>query len=117
VGGRCGSKEMVRKAPIVIDEPAAEVLRSRETIHLGDEVEHDVLIEGVFKTNGACKLKLLGENKIVSGKIADPALDRPNNVYTKALNEAAVLHVIGKPTLRGGKIHKLFITHAERKTR
>jgi hypothetical protein len=103
------------REPIIIDEPAAEVLRSREPIRLGDEIEYDVLIEGVFKTNGACKVKLLNENKIVSGKIADPALDRPNNVYTKALNEAEVLHVIAKPTLKDGKIHKLFITHAERK--
>jgi hypothetical protein len=30
-------------------------------------------IEGVFKTNGACKVRILNTNKIASGKIADPA--------------------------------------------
>jgi hypothetical protein len=105
-----------KASPTIIDEPIAEVLRSREPIQLGDEIEYDVLIEGVFKTNGACKVKILGENQIVSGKIVDPSLDKPNNVYTKALHEAQALHVIAKPTLRDGKIHKLFITHAEPKS-
>jgi hypothetical protein len=101
-----------RKDPIIIDEPSAQVLRSREPLELGDDVEYDVAIEGVFKTNGSCRVRLLNNNKIVPGKIADPALDKPNNVYTRALNEGGTLHVIAKPTLKHGKIHTLFITAA-----
>jgi hypothetical protein len=103
-----------RKDPIVIDEPSAEVLRSHEPLTLGDEVKYDVSIEGVFKTNGACRVRLLNNNKVVAGKIADPALEKPNNVYTKALNEGGTLHVIAKPTLKRGQIHTLFITGASR---
>ncbi|MGB7101563.1 MAG: hypothetical protein WBD95_22700 [Xanthobacteraceae bacterium] len=103
-----------RKDPIIIDEPSAEVLRSHEPLKLGDGVEYDMSIEGVFKTNGACRVKILKTNKIVAGKIADPALDKPNNVYTKALNEGGMLHVVAKPTLKGGQIHTLFITQASR---
>jgi hypothetical protein len=97
----------------IIDEPAAEVLRSPDKLRLGHAVEYDVRIHGVFKTNGACKIELIGQRRIVSGKIADPALEQPGNVYTKALNEGAVLHVVAQPITKDGKLHKLFITSAE----
>jgi hypothetical protein len=100
------------KDPIVIDEPSAEVLRSHEPLKLGDDVEYDVAIEGVFKTNGACRVRLLNNNKIVSGKISDPALEEPNNIYTRALNEGGTLHVKAKPTLKHGQIRTLYITEA-----
>jgi hypothetical protein len=103
------------KEPLVIDEPSAEVLRSREPLKLGEDGEYDVQIDGVFKTNGACKIKILGTNSIVSGKISDPSLEEPKNIYTQALNEGAVLHVRAKPTLKEGKIQKLFITAASSK--
>jgi hypothetical protein len=89
------------------------VLRARDPLELGDPVECDVRIEGVFETNGACKVSLLDYNRIVSGKITDPALERPHNIYTTALNEGAPLHVVAKPVLKNGKIHRLFISHAE----
>jgi hypothetical protein len=98
--------------PLVIDEPAAEVLRSREGLELGDTVEYDVELVGVFKNNGACRIKLLGSDKVVLGKIADPALDQPNNIYTRALNEGRSLHVVAKPTLKDGELYRLYITSA-----
>jgi hypothetical protein len=101
------------KSPVLIDEPIAEVLRAREPLELGDPVEYDVKIEGVFKTNGACRIRLLNEKRIVSGKIADPALEQPHNVYTTALDAGAALHVIAKPVLKNGQLHRLFISHAE----
>jgi hypothetical protein len=97
----------------IIDEPAAEVLRSPETLSLGQPGEYEVRIHGVFKTNGACRVEILNQHKIVSGKIADPELEKPGNVYTHALNEGLVLRVTAQPTIKEGKIHRLFITHAE----
>jgi hypothetical protein len=98
----------------IIDEPAAEVLRAREPMELGDALEYDVKVEGVFKTNGACRIRLLNEgNRIVSGKITDPALEQPHNVYTAALDAGAALHVVAKPVFKDEKLHRLFISHAE----
>jgi hypothetical protein len=71
-----------------------------------------VEVVGVFKTNGSCRLRLINEDRIVLGKISDPALDEPNNIYTQALNVGGVLHVTGKQTLKDGKLHKLFVTSA-----
>jgi hypothetical protein len=98
--------------PIIIDEPIAEVLRSREGLELGETVEYDVELVGVFKNSGACRVRLVGKDKVVVGKIADSALDEPNNIYTRALNEGRMLHVVGKPTLKDGELHKLYITSA-----
>jgi hypothetical protein len=112
IGKSVRTIQLGKRDPIIIDEPSAEVLRSHEPLKLGEDVEYDVAIEGVFKTNGACRVRILENNKIVAGKIADPALDKPNNVYTKALNEGGILHVIAKPTLKRGHIHTLFITGA-----
>lgn len=96
-----------------IDEPIAEVLRARDGLALGDVQEFDVTVEGVFKTNGACRLRIAGEDRIVSGKITDPALDHAGNVYTTALNAGLALHVTAKPTLKGGRLHTLFVSDAK----
>src|SRR5439155_7231679 len=101
------------KNPVLIDEPAAEVLRAHEPMQLGDPVEYDVKIEGVFKTNGACRIRLLSDDRIVSGKITDPALDQPHNIYTTALDAGAALHVTAKPVFKDGQLHRLFLSHAE----
>jgi hypothetical protein len=94
------------------DEPAAEVLRSPDQLTLGEPVTYDVRIHGVFKTNGACRIEILDQRKIVSGKIADATLEAPHNVYTKALDEGAILRVVAQPTMKDGKLHRLFITGA-----
>ena len=97
----------------IIDEPSAEVLRSPEQLSLGEPISYDVKIHGVFKTNGACRIEILDQKKIVSGKIADATLETPHNIYTKALDEGAVLRVVAQPTMKDGKLHRLFITGAK----
>ena len=98
----------------IIDEPAAEVLRARDIMSVGDAKKYKVRLEGVFKTNGACKVRLLDQDRVVSGKITDPAVSNPGNIYTTALNEGAVLQVTAKPTLRKGELHRLFISDAKK---
>jgi hypothetical protein len=97
----------------LIDEPAAEVLRAKEPLELGDTAELDVVVEGVFKTNGACRLRLVSDDRIVSGKITDPALGMPNNVYTAALNQGVQLRVTAKPTLKNGLVQTLYVSDAK----
>ncbi len=98
---------------VVIDEPAAEVLRSRsDGLVVGDAKQYQVKIVGVFKTDGSCRIKLVDDDKIVSGKIIDPALVTPHNVYTQALDKDLPLRVTAKPTFKDAKLHKLFISDA-----
>jgi hypothetical protein len=97
----------------IVDEAAAEVLRAREPLQLGDTHEYEVMVEGVFKTNGACRLRLLPEGRVVFGKITDPALSIPGNVYTSALDRGLPLKVTAKPTLKDGEIHTLYVSDAK----
>ncbi len=46
-------------------------------------------------------------------KIADATLEQPHNVYTKALDEGAILRVVAQPTMKDGRLHRLFITDAK----
>jgi hypothetical protein len=103
----------IKMGPIPLAERQKRPPGSRLQMMGVKPLDADVRIEGVFKTNGACKVRLLDDNRIVSGKITDPALGQPHNVYTTALNEGASLHVVAKPVLKNDKIHRLFISHAE----
>jgi hypothetical protein len=94
-----------------LDEAEAEVLRARQPMEVGDLATYTVTVEGVFKTNGACKLRILdGGDEVVSGKITDPALDHAPNIYTTALNEGLPLQVSAKPTLKNGRVHTLYVS-------
>lgn len=105
------------KNGVIIDEPAAEALKARDSMSVGDAMSYRVRLEGVFKTNGACKVRILDQDKVVSGKITDPAVAAPGNIYTTALNEGAELQVTAKPTLKGGSLHRLFISDAKDATK
>jgi hypothetical protein len=112
VGRTVRTMAIGKENPIIIDEATAEVLRSKDGLELGDSGQYNIELVGVFKNNGACRIKIVGQNKIVLGKISDPALDQPNNIYTQALNAGLNLHVIAKPTFKDDKLYKLFITSA-----
>ncbi|WP_166795888.1 hypothetical protein [Methylocella tundrae] len=79
---------------------------------VGESREYRVRLEGVFKTNGACRVRLLDLDKIVVGKITDPSVGSAGNVYTRALNDGAELIVVAKPTMKDGNINRLFISDA-----
>lgn len=96
----------------LVDEAAAEVLRAHAPMGVGDIAIFVVTVEGVFKTNGACRLKIIETGKIVSGKIVDPALLGPNNVYTTALDKGMALRVTAKPTLKDDKLSTLYVIDA-----
>ncbi|VFU08478.1 conserved protein of unknown function [Methylocella tundrae] len=101
-----------RPRALPIDEPVAEALRSRGELTVGESREYRVRLEGVFKTNGACRVRLLDLDKIVVGKITDPSVGSAGNVYTRALNDGAELIVVAKPTMKDGNINRLFISDA-----
>jgi hypothetical protein len=99
-----------RPSAITIDEPVAVALRSRGEIAVGESATYPVKFEGVFKTSGACRVRLLDYGIVVPGKITDPAVANDVNLYTRALADGTELIVTAKPTLKDGIITKLFIS-------
>lgn len=101
-----------RPAEFVIDEPAADVIRAKGALEVLDETTMKVKIEAVDKISKTCKVVSEEWPGPVKGKITDPALDTPENVYTHALDTATEILVTGKPVLKDGELHMFYISNA-----
>jgi predicted transcriptional regulator len=100
---------------ITITEPEAEVIRGDNEMEVDDMQEfHCKRITEINKLNGHCILDVEGFDHLVIGKISDPALEKPNNVYTRALNDQTPIVISAKPVKKNGAIYKLFISNANK---
>lgn len=98
---------------IEIDEPSAEVIRSKNVLEVTEVNTYECQIEGVDKTNGSCRVLLPNRDKPVIGKITDPQLENIGNIYTHALDQDLKISVTAKATLKDGEIQKLYISDAK----
>jgi hypothetical protein len=99
--------------PIVIDAPIAESLRSPEEVTVGKNQVMRGTITALDLKNGTFKFEQEKTQVEYRGKITDPALAVPQNVYSHALNTKNVISITAKPTIReNGEIHKLFVSDA-----
>lgn len=97
-----------------ITEPEAAVIRSEQELEVGDMADYDcVLISELNIRTGHCNLEIDGIEKTVTGKINDPALNEPNNIYSQSLNDHIGFVCTAKPILKDGEIHKLYISDAK----
>lgn len=97
----------------IVSEPEALVIRSELDLEIGEM--QDYVCNKIYELNlgtGACKLYVEGIGGSINGKISDPALDTPNNIYSRCLNEQRGFKFKAKPVDRDGEIHKLFISDA-----
>lgn len=99
-------------AEYVIDEPAADAIRAKGSLEVLDETTVKVRIEGVDKIARTCKILSDDWAVPVKGKITDPVLDTPENVYTKALDTTRDVVITGKPVLRDGELYMFYISNA-----
>lgn len=117
VGRSCLSitQEKNKVSFIEIDEPSAEVIRSKEELEVTDMQKYTCQIEAVDKTNGSCRVLLTGEDKPIMGKIDDPQLQQTGNVYTHALDQDSEIVITAKTTVKKGEIQKFYISDAKSK--
>lgn len=102
---------------VAIDEAEADVIRSKDS-EVGDVEKFKCLnITEVNTATGHCILKVDGFDAPIVGKISDPSLATPNNVYTKALNAQTPFEFSAKPVKRGGVIKTLYISDAKASSR
>lgn len=99
-------------AEYVIDEPAADAIRAKGVLEVLDAETIKVRIEAVDKIARTCKIVSEDWEFPVRGKITDPSIDTPENVYTKALDAATNVIITGKPVLKDGKLHMFYISDA-----
>ena len=98
-----------------IDEAMASAIQSEEDVEVMDEKNYTVRFDGITLHTRACKVEVVGqEGRYVSGKITDPELSMPNNIYTNAFNTRSPLVVRAKETRRGGELVQLYISDARK---
>lgn len=95
---------------IGLDQPIADALRSREEMTVADIQEFTGRLLGVDTITGVCKFEV-GPNTF-KGKITDPSLQIPQNIYTHSLDTQEPVTITAKPTLKGSQIHQLYISDA-----
>lgn len=100
-------------APVVIDEPIAEALRSKEEAVVGDVQDFTGKFVAIDVINGTGKMVLEGSEKPVSVKITDPALAIPENIYTHTLDTAEIVRASAKPVSKGGNLATLYVSDAK----
>lgn len=101
-----------QSAEYIIDEPAADAIRAKGDLEVLDETTIKVRIEAVDKIARTCKIVSDEWSHPVKGKITDPVLDTPENVYTHALDTGAEILVTGKPVLKDGILHVYYVSNA-----
>lgn len=114
IGHSCRSITHFDQTPqkVTIDEPTAEVMRSKENLEVGAQMEIPVVILGVDTVTGQCRVRFAEDSYETRGKITDPALKNAHNVYTAALDTKQVVILIAKPVNRNGEISRLYISDA-----
>jgi hypothetical protein len=115
VGNTCKSITQFAKTTeeIVITEPDAEVIRGGKEMEIDESQKFSCKrITEVNVQNGHCILDIEGFDELVVGKISDPALAMPRNVYTEALNNQTPFTISAKPVKRNGVVQRLYVSDA-----
>jgi hypothetical protein len=115
VGRTC--KEIVQFADTPsesrITEADAEVIRGGGDMEVDSVADYQVnRIREINLKTGHCIVEVEGIGE-VRGKITDPSLEQPSNVYTSALDKHVGCSVQAKAVRKDGEIHRLFISDAK----
>lgn len=114
--GRTCTQMRIGSAP-VIDEAAADAIRSQEADELTAEQAWVVTISEMDRETGSAKVRFVDEAEEDStrfrARIIDPGFSTPGNPYLTAFATGKPLRVTGKASLRDGEVQTLYITDAK----
>ncbi|RBP79582.1 hypothetical protein EBI01_15285 [Marinomonas rhizomae] len=112
VGPDCKSLQQF-EGGLITTEADADAIRSKKELTVGDIQDYVCeQITGLDVSTGLCKLKIKDIEGIVNGKISDPVLELPHNVYSTALDMHTKIIITAKPHLQLDQIKKLYISNA-----
>ncbi len=95
----------------LITESDAEVIRGDAAMEVDPMAEFKVnRISEIDIRTGHCVVDVEGIGVQLKGKITDPVLETPNNVYTSALNSHAGFKIRAKAVRKDGEIKRLYIS-------
>ncbi len=115
IGNSCKQANYLSKnnsSLLVVDEPMAEVMRSKEKLEIEAMKQYNCLVKGINIETGSAFLLVEGSEILLHATINGPVLNEAGNIYTTALNSHAELVISAKATSKNGKINKLFVSDA-----
>lgn len=116
VGFTCTEIRQFSSTPALeskITEAEALVIRGGEAMEVDNVATYKLnRIRELNLDTGHCVVDIDGVGA-VPGRITDPVLETPNNVYTRRMNDQGIVSVEGKAVRKNGEIQKLFISDAE----
>ena len=96
-----------------ISESEADVIRGDTAMEVDPMAEFKVThISEVDIRTGHCVIDVEGINSQLIGKITDPVLETPGNVYTNALNNHTGFLASAKAVRKNGDIKRLYISNS-----
>lgn len=118
VGNSCtGSTHSIsgqKALAVTFDMPTADALRQEGT-SVGNTEMHIARVSAVDTTNGVCKFDVEGMEYPIRGKIADPVIKIPRNIYTHSLDTQEAITITVKPVFdRHGDVKEFYIMDAKR---
>ena len=115
IGTSCNTLQIGPKeeAPPVIDLPTADVIRAEGELEVSNDKTFRAKLDSVTLHTKACRVELADNpGRFIAGKITDPQLLIPENVYTLALHKQQSLELQGKTVTKEGEIKTIYISHA-----
>jgi hypothetical protein len=115
IGSTCKEISLgpVSPSQLLIGEAEAKVLTTKDQLTVDDSKEYSGVFEAVDTTNGNCKFLPVGGDLALVGRITDPALLMPENLYTHSLDTKKPVKVQAKAVSKEGEIVRLFISNGE----
>jgi hypothetical protein len=115
VGASCRSIGQFRRTPaeFTIEEADAEVIRGDSKMEVDDMAQFKcIAITEINIGTGHCIVQVDGFDGPLPGKINDPSISVPGNVYTRSLDSQAPFQITAKPVKRDGVVKRLYISDA-----
>lgn len=96
-----------------LDEPMADVIRSKESDEVGDLQEMRIRVDGIIHHSRQLKIDHpQKEGQFLTAEVRDPAFEIVPSKYSNAAANRTELEVLAKPVYRKQELHKLYIMDA-----
>ena len=96
-----------------IDEIVAEAIRI-DNASIGDLTKYNGRLVMIDRSTFSCRVEIedIDQVRKINGKIIDPVIAYPGNMYTKSFSDNERIEIEAKPLLRDSEIISLYISNA-----
>lgn len=95
---------------VVVDEPMADAIRSKDEIEVLDMEEMTFRIDGILRHNRQLKVEFAdAPGKFFAADVRDPIFEVDGNAYISAFVGNTPVTVQAKKALKNGELHRIYV--------